>query len=159
MGIEIERKFLVRELPLDIFRSRIICQGYIVRETGRVVRVRTLEEEGQENGLGFLTVKGRTKESVRPEYEYEIPLDDAREMLDLLCEKPLIQKTRLWTRYQGEEWVIDCFAGENQGLVVAEIELQSPDQDFGVPPWAGPEVTRDPRYFNSNLIRHPYSKW
>lgn len=159
MGIEIERKFLVRKIPLDICQRRIICQGYILNEAGRVVRIRTLEKEGQAGGTGFLTVKGRTRDNTRPEYEYEIPLNDARKMLDLVCEKPLIRKTRLWTLYEGQEWVIDCFAGENRGLVVAEIELRSPDQEVAVPPWAGPEVSRDPRYFNSNLIRHPYGSW
>ncbi|WP_022663863.1 CYTH domain-containing protein [Desulfospira joergensenii] len=158
MGIEIERKFLVKKIPRDILRTKAICQGYITGRADRVVRVRMIEE-ARGNDQGFLTIKGKTKGSVRSEYEYGIPPGDAREMLDLLCERPLIEKERLWTRFKGFEWVIDQFFGENQGLVVAEIELESPDQAFSLPPWAGPEVTQDPRYFNSNLIRHPFSKW
>jgi adenylate cyclase len=117
------------------------------------VRVRIKGEKG------FLTIKGRPLALVRPEYEYEIPLADARQMLDLFCNGRIIEKRRFTCFHQGMTWVIDRFSGTNQGLLVAEIELTSKDQTFAVPAWAGPEVTEDPRYLNASLARHPYTTW
>ncbi len=153
MGIEIERKFLVEQIPAGVSQGEVICQGYMVHEPDRVVRVRTKGEKG------YLTVKGKTIQARRLEFEYEIPFSDARQMLELLCEKPFVEKTRYEIEFQGFEWVIDLFSGENSGLILAEIELDHSDQVFGKPPWAGAEVTHDPRYFNSNLVRHPYVSW
>jgi adenylate cyclase len=153
MGIEIERKFLVTRLPAHLGQGIDICQGYMLNTADKVVRVRI---SGQS---GFLTIKGRTVASVRPEFEYEIPVTDARQMLEQFCEKPFIEKCRHTHYHQGMEWVIDRFFGANQGLVVAEIELSSRDQAVAVPPWAGMEVTEDPRYANASLVRHPYTTW
>jgi len=153
MGIEIERKFLVTTLPSALPRPQRICQGYICDDPGRVVRVRTMDDQA------FLTVKGKTRHHTRPEYEYAIPPDDARQMLDSLCLRPLIEKERYTIGFQGFSWVVDQFSGENQGLVLAEIELETPDQFVPFPPWIGREVSQDPRYFNSNLIAAPYATW
>jgi CYTH domain-containing protein len=153
MGIEIERKFLVNTLPPDMASGIDICQGYLVNTPDKVVRVRIKGEKG------FLTIKGRPERLVRPEFEYPIPKTDAREMLDRFCDGNIVEKTRHTCLHQGMIWVIDRFSGANQGLVVAEIELSSPDQAFAVPPWAGPEVTEDPRYLNANLAHHPYRSW
>lgn len=154
MAVEIERKFIVPALPNDLPRGKAIRQGYIQNEPGKTVRVRTKGDRG------FLTVKGSTGEiTTRNEFEYEIPLADALELLDNFCEKPLIEKTRYTLSYNGFEWVIDEFYGDNQGLCMAEIELSSPGQPFDRPAWAGEEVTHDHRYFNASLIKHPFSTW
>lgn len=153
MGIEIEKKFLVIAQPADLSRGVNICQGYLLNTPEKVVRVRIKGEKG------VLTIKGLPVELVRPEYEYEIPVTDARQMLDRFCDGKLIEKCRHTCLHQSMTWVIDRFSGANQGLVVAEIELTAPDQPFSIPPWAGPEVTDDPRYLNANLIRHPYTLW
>lgn len=153
MGIEIERKFLVTALPADLAPGVDICQGYIVNTPDRVVRVRIKGEKG------FLTIKGSPVALARPEFEYDIPMSDARQMLDRFCDGKIIEKCRHTCFYQGMTWVIDRFSGANQGLVVAEIELSSPEQPFPVPPWAGPEVTEDPRYLNARLVSYPYTTW
>lgn len=153
MGIEIERKFLVNQLPSTLSPGLVICQGYMVNQKDRVVRVRTKGDNG------FLTIKGKTVGTRRREFEYKIPLTDAQQMLALFCEPPLVEKTRFKIEFKGFEWVIDQFAGKNLGLIVAEIELDHEYQVFETPPWAGEEVSHDPRYYNSNLIKHPYSTW
>jgi CYTH domain-containing protein len=106
-----------------------------------------------------LTVKGITTGASRPEYEYEIPVTDADEMLDELCERYLIEKKRYKIEYKGFIWEVDEFFGENQGLIVAEVELENEDQSYEKPEWIGDEVTGDPKYFNSNLVKDPYLKW
>ena len=153
MGIEIERKFLVnegvwREAPATRYR-----QGYLSTVKERTVRVRTIGDKG------YLTIKGISVGAARLEFEYEIPAEDADKLLTELCEKPLIEKTRYKLEHEGLTWEVDEFFGENQGLIVAEVELASEDQRFEAPPWIGPEVTEDPRYYNANLIEHPYSRW
>ena len=153
MGIEIERKFLLDQIPPGVSHGLVICQGYMLNQKDRVVRIRT------KGSKGFLTIKGKTVNTRRSEFEYEIPRADAQQMLDLFCEAPLVEKTRFKIEFRGFEWVIDRFAGENSGLIVAEIELDHESQPFETPPWAGGEVTHDPRYYNSNLIKHPYSAW
>lgn len=154
MGQEIERKFLVR---VDRWRSSgpgtAYRQGYLSSDADRVVRVRIAGDEAR------LTVKGRTVGLTRSEFEYAIPLDDARAMLDRLCERPLIEKDRHLELHEGKTWEIDVFHGENEGLVVAELELSSEDEPFARPEWLGEEVSSDPRYANANLARAPYSTW
>ncbi len=154
MGTEIERKFLLtgdawRKLAQGVHYR----QGYLNSIKERTVRVRTINEKG------FLTIKGITVGATRLEFEYEIPKDECNIMLDDLAEKPIIEKSRYKVDFEGFIWEIDEFFGENQGLIVAEVELESEDQKFEKPEWIGEEVTGDPRYFNSNLINHPYTKW
>ncbi len=153
MGIEIEKKFLVTTLPADLAPGVDICQGYLLNTPDKVVRVRIQGEKG------FLTIKGPPVALVRPEFEYEIPVTDARQMLDRFCDRKIIEKSRHTCLHQGMTWVIDRFSGANHGLVVAEIELASSDQPFSIPPWAGPEVTHDPAYLNANLAKHPFRFW
>ncbi|WP_300461577.1 CYTH domain-containing protein [Desulfobacula sp.] len=154
MAIETEKKFLLAYRPTALMNcGTLIRQGYMVNEKNRVVRVRLSGD------AAFLTIKGPTRNGARKEYEYPVPWQDAREMLALFCQPPFIEKTRYPIEFHGFEWVIDEFSGENQGLVVAEIELESIDQPFEKPDWISKEVTHDPRYFNSNLIETPYSTW
>jgi len=154
MGTEIERKFLVKG---DDWRSPAkgaACrQGYLNSAKERTVRIRTIDERA------FLTIKGLTVGATRAEYEYEIPVADCDAMLDALAEKPIIEKKRYKVPLEGVTWEIDEFFGDNTGLIVAEVELNSEGQTFPKPEWVGEEVTADPRYFNSNLIKHPYGKW
>lgn len=153
MGLEIERKFLVRNDRWRTVEGTPYRQGYLNSNLHRVVRVRTMGERA------VLTVKGLNTGAVRREFEYEIPLDDANAILDDLCERPLIEKTRYLIKFAGHVWEIDEFFGENAGLVVAELELQAEDEFFEKPDWLGEEVTADPRYFNSNLVLRPYTTW
>jgi adenylate cyclase len=119
----------------------------------RTVRVRI------EGGQGTMTIKGRSVGATRGEWEYPIPLLDANELLDRLCEQPIIEKYRRRISIGGHTWEVDEFLGANLGLVVAEIELESEQQQFDKPEWIGDEVTDDRRYFNSSLIRNPFSTW
>jgi CYTH domain-containing protein len=154
MGVEIERKFLLKG---DAWRSLgspvLYRQGYLNCSKERTVRVRTAGDKG------FLTLKGMSRGAERAEYEYEIPLAEAEAILRDLAEKPVIEKTRRRIEYKGLFWEIDEFSGENQGLILAEVELDSEDQAIEPPPWIGEEVTHDPRYYNSNLVLYPYTKW
>ena len=154
MGIEIERKFLLKnDVWRDLAEGVYYRQGYLNSAMERTVRVRTINEKG------FLTIKGVADGATRLEFEYEIPKDECNIMLDDLAEKPVIEKNRYKVDYKGLVWEIDEFFGENRGLIVAEVELESEDQKFEIPEWVGEEVTGDSRYFNSNLINHPYTKW
>lgn len=154
MSIEIERKFLVRDERWKALGQGVLLrQGYLSSDPDRIVRVRI------EGGAAMLTIKGRTVGATRAEWEYPIPMEDAHAFLDSLCEKPLIEKRRHRIPCAGMVWEVDEFLGENAGLVVAEIELESEHQEFSRPEWIGEEVTQDPRYFNANLLRHPYTKW
>ena len=154
MGKEIERKYLISD---DSWRKdsygTTYRQGYLSTVKERTVRVRTINEKG------FLTIKGITIGATRIEFEYEIPSAEANEMLDDLCEKPIIEKTRYKIPHAGLTWEVDEFTGVNQGLIVAEVELESEDQAIDKPLWAGEEVSGDPRYFNANLIANPYTTW
>ena len=154
MAKEIERKFLIKgEAWRALAEGTMYRQGYLNSAKERTVRVRTVGDKA------FLTIKGITVGATTAEYEYEIPFADCNALLDDLAEKPLIEKKRYKIR-QGEFiWEIDEFFGDNQGLIVAEIELTSEDQQFGKPDWIGEEVTGDPRYFNSNLIKRPFTRW
>lgn len=154
MGIEIERKFLVTGAAWRENATAIrCCQGYLCPGSGVTVRVRTMGEQG------FLTVKGRGAGLARPEFEYAIPLADATELLATLCVKPLIIKDRYRVEHAGLVWEVDVFAGENEGLVLAEVELTQPDQAVILPGWVGTEVSGDPRYYNASLVRNPFSRW
>ncbi len=156
MAVEIERKFLVvdasaqapwRSAPGVVFR-----QGYLNRDKARTVRVRVAGD------AAFLTIKGVCVGATRSEFEYAIPKGDAEALL-ALCDGPLIDKTRYVLKHESTTWEVDEFAGDNAGLVVAEVELESEGQVFDKPVWLGFEVTRDARYFNSNLASHPFSGW
>jgi adenylate cyclase len=154
MGKEIERKFLVKgEAWWSLARGTACRQGYLNSAKERTVRVRTIDEKA------FLTIKGLTVGATRAEYEYEIPVADCNAMLDALAEKPIIEKKRYKVPFAGLAWEIDEFLGENAGLIVAEVVLESEGQTFRKPEWVGEEVTADPRYFNSNLIKHPFTRW
>ena len=154
MGTEIERKFLLKDDGWRHFAEAVKCrQGYLNSARERTVRVRTMEDRG------FLTVKGIAMGAVRPEYEYEIPEEDAAAMLNDLCEKPIIEKNRYKIEYGNLTWEVDEFLGENRGLIVAEVELAREDQQFQKPDWIGAEVTGDPKYFNSNLATRPFVMW
>ncbi|MEA3412166.1 MAG: CYTH domain-containing protein [Pseudomonadota bacterium] len=153
MGTEIERKFLVSEGVWREADATKYRQGYLSTVKERTVRVRTIRDKG------YLTIKGITVGASRLEFEYEIPATDADELLDSLCEKPLIEKIRYKVDCGAHTWEVDEFFGENQGLIVAEVELESEDQPFERPEWVAGEVTTDSRYYNANLIKNPYSRW
>jgi len=155
MAREIERKFLLAD---ERWREQAdagtrYTQGYLGIIDRASVRVRV------EGARAALNVKSATLGIERLEYDYEIPPADAREMLRALCTGALVDKTRYLVHYQGHCFEIDEFHGENEGLVVAELELEHPDADYPAPPWLGPEVSDDPRYYNVNLAARPYSRW
>lgn len=153
MAIEIERKFLLKN---DSWRAGAvgteICQGYAQLPNG-IFRVRIY------GAKAFLTVKGKLDGLARAEFEYEIPINDARAMLETVCEKPYISKARFLVQFDGKTWEIDEFYAENDGLIIAELELESEEESIKMPDWAGKEVTDDLRYYNSNLIQNPYCNW
>ena len=154
MGIEIERKFLVVGKDWkDGVHGRRLRQGYLSLDKERTVRVRVAGE------AAWLTVKGLTTGLARQEFEYAIPPADAHQLLDELCLRPLIEKTRYELSHAGHRWEVDEFEGANAGLVVAELELEHPDEAFARPSWLGREVSDDPRYFNASLVRHPFRDW
>ncbi len=154
MGKEIERKFLVKgEAWKALAAGTVYRQGYLSTVKERTVRVRTVGEKG------FLTIKGVTTGVTRAEFEYEVPAADANAMLDGLCEKPLVEKTRYRIPLDGYTWEVDEFHGDNDGLVVAEVELKSADEKPPLPEWVGEDVSSDPRYFNSNLVKKPFKTW
>lgn len=152
MAVEIERKFLVVGDAWRAAPAVFYSQGYLNRDKVRTVRVRIAGEQA------FLTIKGVSEGARRAEFEYPIPLWDARELL-AMCEQPLIEKNRREILHEGFIWEVDEFLGENNGLVVAEIELPAEDSVFTCPDWVGEEVTADARYFNSNLSRTPFARW
>ncbi|HWV64023.1 MAG TPA: CYTH domain-containing protein [Oxalicibacterium sp.] len=154
MSVEIERKFLVRSDAWKALAQGVAMrQGYLSTHPDRTVRVRI---EGE---IATLTIKGRTQGFSRGEWEYDIPLADAEALLSDICERPLIEKTRTRIVHEDMVWEVDEFFGDNLGLVVAEIELESETQSFARPDWLGEEVTGDARYFNSSLLKRPYTSW
>jgi CYTH domain-containing protein len=154
MAREIERKFLVEGTGYKEGNAPLLYrQGYLNTGPERTVRIRVAGDKG------FITIKGRTEGITRSEFEYEIPVGDADIILNTLCDKPIIEKLRYLYEHEGRVWEIDEFLGENEGLIVAETELESEEEDFSMPVWISAEVSDDPRYFNSNLIRNPYRKW
>lgn len=155
MAREIERKFLVTN---DTWRPQVVArshyrQGYLANTARCSVRVRVAGDRGS------LNIKSATLDIVRTEFEYAIPKQEAEEMLAGFCEGELIEKMRHFVRYGGFTWEIDVFEGANQGLILAEIELEHEEAEFALPPWAGAEVSDDPRYYNVYLAHHPYSQW
>ena len=152
--IETERKFLVNSGKWKENAKGIIYkQGYLSTEPGRTVRIRLEGEKGK------LTIKGEKKKGSGDEFEYNIPGDEAAYIIKNLCLKPVIEKIRYKINFNGKTWEVDEFSGENLGLVIAEIELDSPDEKFEKPDWAGKDVTEDQRYKNANLVGKPFSKW
>ncbi|MDG4563324.1 MAG: CYTH domain-containing protein [Candidatus Competibacter sp.] len=155
MAVEIEHKFLVRDerWRREVERSVRMRQGYLTSDARCSVRVRVAGDQG------YLNVKSGTLGIQRSEYEYLIPLAEAEEILDTLCEQPLLEKTRHFVRFGGHLWEIDEFEGDNAGLIVAEVELSRIDEPFDQPDWLGADVSHDIRYYNSQLARHPYRTW
>lgn len=155
MPYEIERKFLVKGDPRTLASfSKRICQGYLNSSPERTVRVRI------QDGLGFLTIKGLGNESGASRYEWEhsIHVDDAHELLKL-CEPGVIDKTRYVVEFSGHLFEVDYFNGDNEGLVLAEVELLSEDEAVELPDWLGLEVTGQVEYYNSHLAKKPYTRW
>lgn len=155
MATEIERKFLLRDdsWQSGIEKSEAIRQGYLAGTERASIRVRISDNQAN------LNIKSATLDVTRQEFEYPIPLNDANELLDSLSEGPLIEKTRYHVHHGKHHWEIDVFSGDNEGLVVAEIELDNKDEDFERPAWLGEEVSDDPRYYNVCLVKHPYKDW
>ena len=154
MATEIERKFLVKDSRYRALGNYLyIRQGFLSTEKERVVRVRIHGKKA------FLTIKGIAKGISRAEFEYKIPVTDAKFMLDNLCIQPTIEKYRYNVNIEGFTWEIDEFTGENEGLIIAENELKSDDQQFPKPEWIGEEVTGDARYYNANLVKNPFKRW
>ena len=146
MGMEIEHKYLVNgdSYRWEAYQKCDIQQGFLSRDPERTVRVRIRDDKA------FITIKGKGKGAAHPEFEYEVPVEDAREMM-ALCEPPVIVKTRFLVMHEGNRWEVDEFHGDLQGLVIAELEVPSEDYTFSLPPFVGLEVTGDPRYYNSQL--------
>ena len=155
MPIEIERKFLLanNDWKEHVNRSLRIRQGYMGEIDKASVRIRVQGDKANIN------IKSATLSMRRMEYEYEIPLIEAEEMLDQLCKQPQVDKTRFIVEQGKFKWEIDEFYGDNEGLLVAEIELDDENEAFDKPQWLGEEVTEDPRYYNVNLIKHPFKNW
>ena len=154
MALEIERKYLIDLEKISPLENGIrIKQGYLSTDKNAVVRVRV------KNDKAYLTIKGSNSGISRLEFEYEIPVDEANEMLEKLCQKPIIDKTRYIINHENHTWEVDVFYGDNDGLVVAEVELSSEDEVINLPSWIKEEVSHDERYYNSNLMKHPYKDW
>ncbi|GAA6618590.1 CYTH domain-containing protein [Scytonema sp. NUACC26] len=154
MAREIERKFLVKgDSWRNLAEGSAYRQGYIATQRGATVRIRIVGDRG------YITIKGPTVNYSRAEFEYSIPLEDAEEMLDTLCQQPLIEKIRYKVEWGGLIWEIDEFEGVNKGLILAEVELNDEKQQIELPAWVGEEVSSNPRYFNSNLVKNPFSQW
>lgn len=155
MALEIEHKFLLisDEWRKLVCRSEVFRQGYLSNNPAASVRVRIADDKAS------LNIKGMTIGTHRPEYEYSIPLQDAAELLDQLCARPIIEKTRHFVEFAGKTWEIDEFAGENAGLIVAEVELDTVGEAFQRPVWAGQDVSGIERYYNVSLLKYPYSHW
>lgn len=154
MAKEIERKFLVlNDTWRDLAEGRYYCQGYIPTQGRQTVRVRIIGSQG------YLTLKGPVVGMSRSEFEYKIPATDAQAMLAELCQKPFIEKKRYRIPLGEVVWEVDEFLGENQGLILAEVELTHAEQQVDLPDWIGKEVTGDPRYYNSNLVKYPFKDW
>jgi adenylate cyclase len=155
MALEIEHKFLIKnnDWKEHIRNSATYKQGYLVSDKTRSIRIRT------SNNTAWLNIKSATTGSYRNEYEYEIPFSEGIEILNTLCETPLIEKIRHFVPYKQHIWEIDVFDGENEGLVIAEVELSEIGEAFSIPTWVGIEVTDDLRYYNNSLCKNPYKNW
>ncbi|MGM0598239.1 MAG: CYTH domain-containing protein [Candidatus Rifleibacteriota bacterium] len=154
MANEIERKFLVVNQDYKNQADGVYCrQGYICAEKEKTIRVRIIGADA------YLTLKGPARNITRKEFEYSIPIHDAEELFTNFCQYSLIEKNRYTLNYEGKEWVVDEYFGDNKGLVIAEIELEQEEETFMLPLWAGKEVTNEPRYLNANLARVPFKSW
>jgi adenylate cyclase len=154
MAVEIERKYLIDLEKVGILENgNRIKQGYITTNKNAVIRVRI------KNDKGYLTIKSSNIGASRLEFEYEIPLVEANEMLDKLCQKPIIDKDRYIIDLHNHIWEIDIFHGDNEGLVIAEVELKDENEHIILPLWIKEEVTGDIKYYNSNLMTYPYNQW
>jgi adenylate cyclase len=154
MGVEIERKFLVKnDSRLEKLSGTRYIQGYLPSNGTVGTRIRIADSKG------ILTIKSSVTGISRTEFEYEIPLEDAKIMLHTLCLKPLISKKRYKVEYEGLTWEVDFFDGDNTGLTLAEVELEDEKQKVTLPDWIGKEVTGKMRYYNSRLRSYPFSKW
>ena len=155
MGIEIERKFLVNKEKWDQVtkeKKSLYRQGYIVSDPEKTIRVRLTDKEA------FLTIKGLTVGASRAEFEYSIPVDEAQQLLDGFCDS-VVSKTRYFITHDNKLWEVDEFLGDNEGLMVAEIELDYENESFSLPDWVSREVTSEKKYSNSNLAKRPYKSW
>ena len=155
MPLEIEHKFLIEKDLWYALKKPIgedITQAYLVNEPGKVIRIRVTDSDG------FINIKGPIENATRLEFEYPVPREDALEILNLFASKR-IEKIRYKIEFHGHLWEIDEFFGDNEGLVIAEIELKSQEESFDKPSWLGEEVTHDHRYYNSYLSEHPYAEW
>ncbi len=155
MAQEIEHKFLIKnnDWVEHVDKSSEYKQGYLISDDKRSIRVRI------SNNTAWLNIKSASIGTLRQEYEYEIPLEEGKEILNTLCEKPMIEKIRHFVPYKQHLWEIDVFSGDNEGLVVAEVELSKVGEAFEKPPWLGNEVTDDIRYYNNQLCKNPYKDW
>ena len=155
MPKEIERKYLLIDNSWKNFVVGKIAlrQGYIAKSNDGLVRIRISDNKA------WITVKGRQVSFTRPEFEYEIPISDAEELLKEFSSENQIVKTRFFLVYQEIKWIVDVFEGQNSGLMIAEIELESETVNYSLPPWVGKDVTTDFRYANSNLAEHPFGEW
>lgn len=155
MPTEIERKFLLKNdgWRTDADEGIHMVQAYMGSNEKSSVRIRIQGDSANIN------IKSKTPGIQRSEYEYFIPMDEAKEMLESLCDKPCMEKTRFHVMHDEHEWEIDVFAGDNQGLIVAELELDSVEEDFSLPDWIAEEVSDDSRYYNICLVDHPYKDW
>ena len=154
MAIEIEKKFLIKYIPLEHVKfSKHIKQGYILSDQEKVIRIR---KKGDEY---FLTIKGNKIGISRYEFEYSIPEEDAAILFGEFCSSDIIEKTRHYIEHKNHLWEVDEFHGDNDGLIVAEIELLSEDETFDIPDWIDREVTSEKKYYNMNLVTNPFNKW
>lgn len=154
MAIEIEKKFLVKSSDWkNLGSKKFYRQGYLLISKDLTIRIRTIETSG------FITIKGKKIGISRKEFEYQVPLEDALEMINNMCEKPIIEKYRTTIKINDIFWEVDEFIGDNQGLVIAEVELNDENQKIILPDWVGEEVTNDYRFTNSYLVKHPFKDW
>ncbi len=155
MAKEIEHKFLILndDWRKDADEGLHMVQAYMGSNEKSSIRIRIIGDSAN------LNIKSKTIGIQRSEYEYDIPVDEAKEMLESLCDRPFIEKTRFHVNYGGHEWEIDVFSGDNEGLVVAELEVSSVEEKFTLPDWVGEDVSNDPKYYNICLITHPYKDW
>jgi CYTH domain-containing protein len=154
VGLEIERKFLLKSDKWKSLGNRkFYQQGYLLIDKSKTIRVRTIENQA------FLTIKGASSGISRREFEYEIPFEESKFMLDNLCEKPIIEKYRTKIEIDDVTWEVDEFIGDNTGLVIAEVELQNENQKINLPDWIGEEVSGNRQYNNSYLVKNPYKNW
>ncbi len=155
MGLEIERKFLVNHTKWKQLikpTGAKYKQGYLLNEVNKVVRIRVTDS------AAYLTIKGTTEGITRKEFEYPIPINDANELLDGFAGAK-IEKTRYKVNHEGKLWEVDEFSGDNEGLIIAELELKSETETFNLPDWITFEVSNDERYYNSNLSVNPFKNW